>query len=392
MGLLVIFRILVLLYVSSLSTCAAEEEDISSIIAKRQDRLRRIANSIPRPPCSSNKVIFVEDYAYGRSGNNMLELVHGIYLAQATNTSLRIPFFMNTVLASFHHDSLTQNFCATNNGLSRFLYFRSVELLNVWMMFKFDKYRNHFPPLTQDVVNEAASLYIRIMASLWASPIDVIVEAGKTFIKNKLGNSLKYTTVHKRYMEGECPDIFRRMSNKTDFSPDELPMDHPSWNALSNLSHPLCSMNLDFIQQTQAINHRSNQQIFLAYDGYGDISHYLKAGAAVLTDADLAPFPQFRDHPECQQKRKCFDNRKFLDMFLAIHGDFFVLNPRSTYSWYVFVVRTALGLKSVPMVRNRDLLFYSDKDYEVLMDGKRWVGHYDIARMMNSLENLIKSN
>lgn len=367
-----------------------EEADLDELIGGRHKRLERIALSLPRPQCSADRVIVVEEFAYGRSGNNMLELVHGVYLAQATNTSLRIPRFMKAVLASFQHHALTTTFCATHYGNSRFLYFRSVELLNVWMMFKYDKYRSFFPKLSPQVVDDAASLYIRIMASLWANPIDDIVNAGKSFIKKKLGNSLNYTTVHKRYMEGECPDIYQRMSNRTDFSSDQLPMDHPSWSSLSNVSHPLCSMDLDFVRQIQAMNGRANQKIFLAYDGYGDISDYMKVGAAVLRDADIESFPRFKDQADCHERKKCYDNRKFLDMFLAIHGDFFILNPRSTYSWYVFVVRCALGLKSVPLIRNRDLFFYSDEDYENFFGGKRWVGHYDIIRVMSELRRSLE--
>ena len=35
--------------------------------------------------------------------------------------------------------------------------------------------------------------------------------------------------------------------------------------------------------------------------------------------------------------------KKFLDLFLSIHGDYFLLNPRSSFSWQVYVVRVCLG-------------------------------------------------
>ena len=51
---------------------------------------------------------------------------------------------------------------------------------------------------------------------------------------------------------------------------------------------------------------------------------------------------------------------KFLNLFLAIHGDFFVLNPQSTFSWQVYVVRCILGLESVPVLKNNGYLVKAD--------------------------------
>lgn len=159
-------------------------------------------------------------------------------------------------------------------------------------------------------------------------------------------------------------------------------MDHPSWKKLSNVSHPLCSMDLDFVRKVQTMNNRPNQRIFLAYDGYGSIEEYLKVKAIDTSALDASLFPMFGQ----------LELRKFLDMFLAIHGDFFILNPRSTYSWYVYVVRTALGLESVPTIRNRDLFFYSDEEYEQHMDGQRWVTQQDIVEEMKNIEKLLKTH
>ena len=63
-------------------------------------------------------------------------------------------------------------------------------------------------------------------------------------------------------------------------------------------------------------------------------------------------------------------DRKFLDLFLSIHGQFFLQNPRSSFSWQVFVVRVGLGLGvnyTVPVLVNNDLFVREASEVE----GKR---------------------
>lgn len=64
---------------------------------------------------------------------------------------------------------------------------------------------------------------------------------------------------------------------------------------------------------------------------------------------------------------------KFVDMFLAMHSDLFLLNPRSTLSWQVYVIRVMLGQVSVPVLRGND--FYCNKVPESLRYDRRplWV-------------------
>lgn len=153
---------------------------------------------------------------------------------------------------------------------------------------------------------------------------------GKWLVENKLGNSSMYTAVHKRYMEGECPEIYGRVSNVSDFSEADIPIEFlKDWKSSSKL-HPICSMTYDFVQAVQKMHNRNNQPLYLAWDGYGSIEDFQKNGNFVLSNQlDLNLFPEFRD-PE---------KLKFLDMYMSIHSDLFIMNPRSTYSWQIFVVR-----------------------------------------------------
>ena len=48
------------------------------------------------------------------------------------------------------------------------------------------------------------------------------------------------------------------------------------------------------------------------------------------------------------------DEIKFLDMLIAMNADFFIMNPHSSYSFEIYVIRTILGLQSVPIMNNED--------------------------------------
>ena len=53
---------------------------------------------------------------------------------------------------------------------------------------------------------------------------------------------------------------------------------------------------------------------------------------------------------------------KFVDMFVAIHSDLFILNPRSTFSWEIYLVRLCLINKSsrtghFPKIKELNLIY-----------------------------------
>jgi hypothetical protein len=90
------------------------------------------------------------------------------------------------------------------------------------------------------------------------------------------------------------------------------------------------------------LNHRENRKLFVAFDGHGDVSSY-QIHKAVFSKV-LEKHDQHGQTP-----------MKFVDMFVAMHADFFIQNPRSTFSLQIYMVRLCLGLKSVPLMRNNDL-------------------------------------
>lgn len=176
-------------------------------------------------------------------------------------------------------------------------------------------------------------------------------------------------------MEGECPEIYGRVSTKKHFKDTELPMNYPSWEV--GYDHPLCSMNYSFIVETMKLNNVNSKFVYLAHDGRGSLNEYRnqKHEVVVAQELDASQFPHFKDSV----------SRKFVDMFVAMNSDFFILNPRSTYSWFVFVIRSIWGLKSVPIVEGKDLVFWSDAEYATLSRGHRWVSQTSVAQACKTI-------
>lgn len=157
-------------------------------------------------------------------------------------------------------------------------------------------------------------------------------------------------------MEGGCNKLMFSVSKVSDFSIHELPMYRSDWNSKS---HPLCDMSLEFIIDTQNMHNRNGSKIFIAFDGRGDVSAYKKYGVV------------FSDVIKENSKHTSIE-MKFVDMFIAIHGDFFILNPRSTFSWEIYLIRICLGLESVPIVRNNDVYFKKIPDDLIASNRPLW--------------------
>ena len=183
--------------------------------------------------------------------------------------------------------------------------------------------------------------FINVYTALWSSPNTTLVEAGNHFISKYLKNDFNYTTVHKRSLEGACNGVLSQNIKLSDFSPLDIPMGNKEWTGNLKKAHPLCVMTADFVNETLHLQNKQNDPLFISFDGRGDVSGLVKYGAIFSSVLEI-------------NEADGFAERKFLDMFIAMHGDFFILNPYSTYSWQIFVIRTVLGLKSVPILNNKD--------------------------------------
>ena len=219
----------------------------------------------------------------------------------------------------------------------------SEESFFLFQLFYSNHYRSLLPPLNETTIADLSLHFLKVYAGLWCCPLHETVAAADWLIHNHLHNSLRYVSVHKRQMEGGCSKTMAGVTQPADFSPRDLPMQRREWRGPLASSHPLCEMPLPFLRDTMDMHHRNCSDIFVAWDGRGDVSSYRREGA-VFSDMLDTTLANHRDV-----------NLKFVDMFLAIHSDLFLLNPRSTFSWQIYLVRVCLGLFSVPVVRGNDL-------------------------------------
>ena len=119
------------------------------------------------------------------------------------------------------------------------------------------------------------------------------------------------------------------------------------------------------------LHYQSNpiSKIYIAFDGRGESESYRQKGVIfsdVLQGNSVGGGGGFHNG-------KRTPDYKFVDMFVAIHSDLFILNPRSTFSWEIYLVRLCLGLLSVPVVRTNDLYLRKLPEEEVVPNGMLWV-------------------
>lgn len=203
-------------------------------------------------------------------------------------------------------------------------------------------------------------------------------------------------------MEGGCSKVLGTETKPAEFDANEIPMSHESWKTNLNNNHPICDMTYSFVKEILHMHNRTCcSNLFIAYDGRGNIislvvsrymlsSHhrllllsllsllslpgsideYIKDNATVLVRGRFDDIDNTLDVFH-KKEANMGEDTKFLEMFLAIHSDFFIMNPRSTFSFEVYVIRTILGLHSVPVMRNKD--FFLKGESTISAKDPRWV-------------------
>jgi hypothetical protein len=280
----------------------------------------------------------------------------GLYFATELKATLVLPPWMKSVLAPFDLSFLHEGYCFVHHNHfpggkpPRDKMVLSMDVGLAFSGYPVLKKGGGLQPLSDKVVADASVHFIRIYSALWSGIREDIRNAGEYIIENFLGGSLSYTSVHKRNFGGDCYQQMKISTQLSDYSPAEMPMEHKEWKNLT-LAHPLCTMSADFVETTASLNNKSTR-LFVAFDGNGDISDYVKKKAVFGTDLDTA-----NRNASSKENKKLFPDapRPVVDLFVAAMGEFFILNPRSTFSWQVFLLRDCFGLPSAPILKNNDL-------------------------------------
>lgn len=402
---------------SSSNTNNLHEHNVRQTLALRQQSIRRFAlakqpayittklnttsarvsGNLPHTiKCPRNRFLILTEYQFGRDGNNMIEFANTLYMAEKLQATLVIPSWMNNIFIPFNTTLLDSLYCYTfdmktmlssnkadntNSNIVKFeitseeSFFLFQVLFNPKhaLMKEIELTRQHCLDgslscgehvlqqyastkeglvWSNDTLQELSLHYAQVYASFWSQPHMKLLSTAEYFIRHYLQHHFQYSAVHKRKLEGGCNAILSTNTQLADYSMKELPMSHPEWHGNLRKAHPLCDMTYSFVWSTLSMHHRNASKLFVAYDGSGDVSDY-PSHHAVFTSI------LSKQHPEIHLNL----DYKYLDMFLAIHSDFFIQNPRSTFSWQIFVIRTILSLTSVPMIRNNDI-FLQDLNKE----------------------------
>jgi hypothetical protein len=372
--LLLINLLIVIAHIIAEDTISIENSSIvHEILNIRLESLKKFSKVTLKKKCNLDNLVVVTEYQFGNTGNHIIEFAHGVWFAERMNATLVVPVWMADIFVPFNTTNLSNSYCYTlNTNIPKNIKPYEVTSEESYFLFKLfhDKnYIKYLPNMDNNTIADLSLHFLKVYASLWSSPLSEIRSASEWVINNHLEGNFRYTSVHKRQMEGGCNKILAHVTKpRVDFSPTELPLDRAEWSGNLNRNHPLCSMSLELVLDTQTLHHRNGSKIFVAYDGAGDVDSYRKHGAvfsSVLEHQQYVPLVA----PKIDGKAKA----KFVDMFVAMHGDLFVLNPRSTFSWQIYLIRVCLALQSVPVVRTNDLFMQKLPEELVLGNRTMWV-------------------
>lgn len=355
---LVILFILAVLALCVLTTDGTTSENTEHILRQslrlRQNTLRRFARMKGvRAPCSTTQYIVITEYPFGQTGNKMISFTHGVWFAEQLNATLVVPGYMHEIFAPFNTSFAHELYCFTLSEppkSAKILEITSEEMFFGFKVYELEAYKPLLQPFTTNQTVPLLSLhFLQLYASLWCCPHRKLLHGAEMLIQTVLDGNFHYSSVHKRQLDGGCSKIMGHNTKPSDFSQKELPMNRPEWNGNLVRSHPLCDMSFEFVQDTLSMHLRNNSKLFVAHDGRGSVEDFKQHGAY---------FSFHLDNPELKANL----DTKYLDMFTCIHSDFFVLNPRSTFSLQIFFVRSILSLPSVPIIRNNDIFLQKIPD------------------------------
>ena len=305
--------------------------------------------------CPTDRFVVITGNAFGRTGNRMIEFTNGLWVAEKLHSTLICPDWMMDIFVPFNSSLLDSRYCyAIDYKSPSGAQVYEISLEDIFFAFRLynkNEYRTLLPPMHGEKYNstlrDLSLHFLRVYAALWSSPHEKLLRATKSFIYHFLDGNFRYNAIHKRMFEGACSYVLGTTTQAQDYSINELPMTHPEWKNNLETNHPICEMSYSFVTETLKMHHRDKSKLFVAHDGSGNCDDY-KAGGAIFSSV-------LKDHPEIQLD---FDY-KFLDMFLAMHSDLFIMNPYSTFSWQVFLVRVILSLDSLPKIKNSDFYLQS---------------------------------
>lgn len=341
----------------------------------RQNILKVFSQKKNHGSCSTDKYVQITEYAFGRNGNNMIEFAHGLFVSEYLNSTLIVPEWMNEIFHNFDLDHIHSQFCfvhevpkATNITIFPITSEESFFLFKLKTNAQLHSLFLH----EETLISKLSLHFINVYSSFWCCPHKRLLYLSNIYLNHQFPNMI-YSAVHKRKLEGGCSKIFAQSTTPRDFSSLQIPLNHSVWNQNLAKFHPLCEMTYEFVNEIIKINFQESK-IFVAFDGKGEISDYVNHHAFFLKDFD---FSKYNDGQHLNHKELAF-----LDIFISIHSSFFILNPRSTFSWQIFVIRSILSLSSLPTIETNDIYLQKIPDDLISANRSLWVSWYSILKVL----------
>lgn len=349
-------------------TQLAAQGTVCKDITARLERIRQYALTMMKwtalnQSCSSSNTFIVMGGTYGQESNRLIQFIHGLWTARELSGYLVVPKKMERDLAPYNLDHLCSSFCVVGEDeyAEKLTYSNESKILHIkpHMMFWFKKellqHRYPLPKLSTKLVKNLSQHFLVVYASLWGHLKQIFLAASCRLISSNFNEGLNYVAVHKRNL---AKVVYARMDEKdVEAISKQIPLSSRAWKAHS--SKALCFMNASFIRDTVIYNGRKDtlsQPIFMAWDGQGESIDLNAQGLKIILSNSSQISEELLNLEGISQL--------IVDKFVTINAGFSILNPASTFSFEIFIMRSILGLDSVPTPPTKDLYLQYRVEYE----------------------------
>ena len=314
--------------------------------------------------CSRQAYMILGKTPYGRSGNIFIELKNVLWIANQTQRTFIIPFWMEESLKSYDTTFLQAKFCAINEREynSRRDWWGDVETIftehaffahDVWTSGWYVDFQKQLPPYDETILEKVEDHSLAVAAALLGNVQSNLVTVAAAVIAYLLGNSTSYMAIHHRNYEGSCGTNYR--SEAFSLETSDVPVQYQDivdWMGTSagskrlwtNFTSPFCTLPEDFVSGMCKLVNSSCNYVLYTSDGEANLTmvpdsylslDVIKDTVSKLKSSGVIPVDTKLDYV-------------VLDILLLLHSGVFLMNPISTYSWFVELGRIVLQRQTTP--------------------------------------------
>ena len=148
-----------------LQVCA-EHSFSKQQLEQRLALLRTIAVSKPlKHTCSTDTFVKITEYAFGNSGNNLIEFTHGLWLSNLWNATLIIPPWMHHILRPFNQTVIKMSFCyvetLSSEPSKQIIEVTSEDSFFMFNLFANPAYSDNLPQLNAETLLDLSEHFLR---------------------------------------------------------------------------------------------------------------------------------------------------------------------------------------------------------------------------------------